>query len=146
MKKVILIAIISLAVYGISSAQEVGLRFGDVSGGSVAIDGVFDLAKFSRVHADLSFGESSVGIDALWDFINKPLGVEAFNWYLGVGPYMIIDDPFWFGVAGEAGLEYRFREVPIALGFDWRPQVSFVETTDFHAGGFGFNVRYVFGK
>jgi hypothetical protein len=82
----------------------------------------------------------------LWDFIYKPLGEEAFNWYAGVGPYMQIDDPFWFGVAGEVGLEYRFEGAPLALGFDWRPKLSIVESTDLHFEGFGFNIRYVFGK
>ena len=29
-----------------------------------------------------SFG-SGVGIDVLWDFLYRPLGDEAFNWYVG---------------------------------------------------------------
>jgi len=136
----------SLTMAGFAGAQELGVRFGDIAGGNnAAIDGVFGLGKFSRIHADLSFGEG-VGIDVLWDFLYKPLGDEAFNWYLGVGPYMRIDDPFWLGVAFEAGLEYRFKTVPIALGGDWRPSFSIIDETDFHAGGFGINVRYIFGK
>lgn len=145
MKKLLFISIIFLAFHDISNAQELGLRFGNVSAGNVAIDGVFDLGKFNRIHADVSFG-SGLGIDALWDFVNKPLGKEALSWYMGAGPYIQIDDPFWFGAAFEAGLEYSFNSVPIALGFDWRPRLSIIETTDFHVEGFGFNVRYVFGK
>ena len=59
---------------------------------------------------------------------------------------MQIDDPFWFGVAGEIGLEYRFKGAPVAIGVDWRPKLSIVESTDLHFEGFGFNLRYVFGK
>lgn len=129
-----------------SNAQEIGVRFGDISAGNnFAIDGVFGVGQFSRIHADVSFGNGGVGIDALWDFIYRPLGNEAFNWYLGVGPYMRIDDPFWLGVTFEGGLEYRFETVPLALGIDWRPSVSIIEETDFHANGFGLNIRYVFG-
>ena len=134
-----------IASYSFSNAQELGIRFGDVSGGKVAIDGIFGTGQFSRIHADVSFGDG-VGIDVLWDFLYRPLGGEAFNWYAGVGPYIQIADPFWFGVAGEIGLEYLFATVPIALGIDWRPSLSIIESTEFHVGGFGLNVRYVFSR
>uniref|UniRef100_UPI0032171375 hypothetical protein n=1 Tax=uncultured Draconibacterium sp. TaxID=1573823 RepID=UPI0032171375 len=144
MKKILTVLAIVFASVSFSNAQELGVRFGDVSGGNVAIDGIFSTGKFSRVHADVSFGDG-LGVDVLWDFLYKPLGDEAFNWYVGVGPYIQIDDPFWLGVAGEIGLEYRFNGVPIALGIDYRPSISIVEETDFHARGFGFNIRYRFG-
>jgi hypothetical protein len=146
MKKALLIVVVTLIFSSISNAQELGVRFGNVSAGPVAVDAVFGLGQFSRIHADLSFGNGGVGLDAIWDFLYRPLGEEAFNWYLGVGPYMQIDDPFWLGAAVEAGLEYRFNTVPLAIGVDWRPRLSIVETTDFHFEGFGFNIRYVFGK
>ena len=130
-----------------SNAQEVGIRFGGTNGyGGVAVDGVFGLGQFSRIHADLGFYKGGVGIDALWDFINKPLGNEAFNWYLGVGPSTYIGDDFELGLSGEIGLEYHFSGAPIALGVDWRPTFWIIDETSFGAGSFGLNVRYVFGK
>ena len=126
------------------SAQEIGARFGSSSGGDFAIDGVFGLGQFSRIHADVSFGDGGVGLDALWDFIYRPLGGEAFNWYVGAGPSMDIDNPFWLGASGEIGLEYRFKEVPIALGVDWRPTLWLVDKTKFSGDGFGINIRYCF--
>ena len=145
MKKIILILALTLTLGGYSFAQEIGVRFGSLSGGNVAIDAVFSASKYSRIHTDVSFG-NGVGIDLLWDFLYRPLKGEAFYWYLGAGPYTQISDPFWLGVAAEAGLEYKFNQVPIAIGVDWRPQLSIIETTDFKVEGFGFNVRYVFGK
>ena len=146
MKKYLLIVVVIIASYSYSGAQEIGVRFGDVSGGNVAVDGIFGTSQFSRIHADVSFG-NGVGIDVLWDFLYRPLGGEAFNWYAGVGPSMVAQDSnFDLGIAGEIGLEYRFNTVPIALGVDWRPMFEIIDTTDFHAGGFGFNVRYVFGS
>ncbi len=127
----------------VGNAQELGVRFGDVSGGNVAIDGIFSTGKFSRIHADVSFGDG-MGVDLIWDFIYRPITDEAFNWYLGVGPYAVFDDPFWLGAAGEIGLEYRFNSIPISFSVDWRPELSLVEKTDFHAHGFGLNVRYIF--
>ena len=139
--------VLALGMIGCSFlySQEVGVRVGNVSAGNVAIDGVFGVSKFSRVHADVSFG-SGVGIDALWDFLYKPIKGEAFNWYIGAGPYTQIDNPFWLGAAAEAGIEYHFSGAPLSIGIDWRPRLSIIESTDFHFEGFGLNFRYVFGK
>ena len=144
MKK--LIAITTFIFFSsLGFSQELGVRFGDVLDNNVALDAVFSLGEFNRVHADISFG-SGVGVEVLWDFVNRPLGGEAFNWYLGAGPSMLIDDPFLLGFSGEIGLEYRFNTVPIAVGLDWRPTLFILEETEFNAGGFGFNVRFVFGE
>lgn len=127
-----------------TSAQELGVRFGKATGGNVAVDGVFSLGSMSRIHGDVSFGDG-VGVDLLWDFIYQQLDGEAFKWYAGVGAFTFLGDPFALGVAGELGLEYRFQ-FPISLSVDWRPTFRIVENTDFDAGGFGLNIRYVFGK
>ena len=121
---------------------ELGIRAGDVSGGNFAVDGIISIASWSRIHADVSFG-SGVGIDLLWDFIYQPLDGEALNWYAGVGPFAQIDDPFALGVVGEIGLEYRFK-FPLSVSADWHPAFRIIENTDFSAGGFGLNVRYIF--
>ncbi len=143
MKKLLLVLAFIVANQ-FANAQEIGIRFGDVSGGDVAVDGIFSLDKYSRIHANVSFGDGGVGLDALWDFLYKPVDGESLKWYVGVGPSMVINDDFLLGASGEIGLEYRFQEAPIAIGLDWRPTFWIVEETDFHAGGFGLNVRYVF--
>lgn len=156
MKKSIFKFLISLTIMagGIitSNAQELGLRFGDVSGGNVAIDAIFSTGDFNRLHADVSFG-NGVGADLLWDFFYRPLGDEAFNWYMGVGPYIGIFDygkddgtDFNLGAVFEIGIEYRFAGAPIALGADYRPSLEIIDKTSLHMGSFGFNIRYVFGE
>ncbi|GGZ31626.1 hypothetical protein GCM10007049_26060 [Echinicola pacifica] len=143
MKKFLLAVTVLLISYGVQ-AQEIGVRFGE-GHNNVAIDGIFSVGQFSRVHADVSFGDG-VGIDALYDFIYRPITeADGLNWYVGVGPSLIINDPFYFGVSGEIGLEYHF-DFPMAVGLDWRPVVWIVEDTDFRADVFGLNIRYVFGK
>jgi len=134
-----------VAVCSAAQAQELGVRFGDVLGNDVAVDALFSAGKFSRIHADVSFG-SGVGVEALWDFLYRPLGGEALSWYAGVGPSFLFDNPFWFGASGEAGLSYSFNKIPLSLSADWRPTFYLVDQTDFHGGGFGVNLRYVFGK
>ena len=145
MKKLLLV-LVTVVAAGTVNAQELGIRFGGISGSSgAALDAVFGL-NGTRIHADLGFYEDAVGIDFLWDLIYKPLGGEAFYWYLGVGPTAIIGDVFRLGVAGEIGLEYLFNTVPIAIGADWRPSLWIVDETRFGSDSFGLNVRWRFGS
>jgi hypothetical protein len=142
MKKLVTVLIVLGTITGIGRAQELGLRFGDIVSNSIAIDGVFGMGGH-RIHADVSFGDG-MGIEALMDFIMKPLNGEAFYYYIGAGAFTWLGDPFQLGISGELGLEYRFNTVPLALGLDWRPALRIIDKTDFHADRFGFNIRYVF--
>lgn len=148
MKKVLLIIALISASLTVARAQEIGVRFGSFTGnGGVALDGIFSTGEFSRIHADVSFGRG-IGVDLLWDFIYRPLGEEAFNWYMGAGPFLYIpsnaDYNFGLGAVGELGISYTFNSVPISLSADWRPYFRLLENTNISFGGFGLNVRYVF--
>lgn len=130
-----------------SNAQEIGIRFGGTnSHGGAAIDGIFNYGKFGRIHADLGVYSGGIGIDALWDFINKPLDDEAFNWYLGAGPSAFIGNGLLVGASGEIGIEYHFEAAPIAIGLDWRPTFWLIDEKRLSAGSFGLNIRYVIGN
>jgi hypothetical protein len=124
-----------------TQAQEVGVRFGDIVGNNVAVDAVWG-GKSARIHLDVSFGDG-VGVELPFEWV-RPLGGEAFNYYLGVGPYAWLGDPFTLGAVGEVGLEYHFKDVPLALGVDWRPALRIIDDTDFIWGRFGLNIRFVF--
>ena len=66
MKKTTFVICFLLTITIAAGAQEIGVRFGDISGGNVALDAVFSTAKYSRIHADLSFGDG-IAIDLIWD-------------------------------------------------------------------------------
>src|SRR4029078_10814222 len=99
MKKLLFGSALMLISYS-GFSQEIGVRFGDVLGNNVAVDGMISTGKFNRLHADVSFGDG-VGVELLWDFMYRPLKGEAFKWYVGAGVSSLIDDPFWLGVSGE---------------------------------------------
>jgi hypothetical protein len=157
MKKLLVLTALALCGCSIFS-QELGVRGGEVLGNHIAIDAMLRSGKFNRLHVDVSFGDDKnndndnstanggVGVELLWDFLYRPLGGEAFYWYLGAGPSLLFGNDFWLGISGEAGLEYRFKTVPIALGADWRPTFWIIDNTNFSGGGFGFNARFVFGQ
>ncbi len=129
-----------------TNAQEIGVRLGGTSGfGGAAIDGVFSAGSFSRIHANVGFYKGGVGVDAIWDFLNKPMSGESINWYLGIGPSVYVGNSLFLGVSGEIGLEYRFESLPFALGLDWRPTFLILKETQFGARSFGVNFRYIIG-
>jgi hypothetical protein len=104
MKIVLLVLTLLSATLTFTSAQELGIRFGSFTGyGGVALDGIFSTGEFSRVHGDVSFGRG-VGVDLLWDFLYRPLGEEAFNWYVGAGPFVFVP----FDADREFGLNERY--------------------------------------
>lgn len=148
MKRIIIVCGLILTGFLGANAQELGVRFGNVTGGDVALDAMFSAGEFSRIHANVSFGNDVVGIDALWDFLYNSFEAEGetFFWYVGAGPFLGIGDDFSLGAAGEIGVEYHFGGAPIAIGIDWRPALRIVDNTGFSVEGFGLNLRYVFGK
>lgn len=128
----------------ISNAQELGLRFGDVTGGNVAIDALFLSKKSTPIHADASFGKGGLGVDVLWDFLYKPLPDMPLQWYAGVGPSVFLGDKSSLAGTAELGLSYQIEDIPLSVSADWRPTLFLLETTDVYFGFFGLNVRYVF--
>ncbi|WP_109830852.1 outer membrane insertion C- signal [Reichenbachiella versicolor] len=147
MKKII--AILTFIVISAVGAQaqfvsELGIRFGEVSGNNVAIDGLLNPGNVKRIHANVSFGDG-FGADALWDFLYDRVGTEeALRWYVGAGPSLYAgNNLFLLGVSGEVGLSYQFN-FPMSLSADWRPTFWLVEETEFSGDGFGLNVRFVF--
>ncbi len=145
LKVLVILFVLGIGVSLESQAQEVGIRFGNVNGNNVAVDGILALGDFSRIHANVSFGGDGVGIDAIWHPLFRPVGNSDFMWYAGFGPSLFLGDPFVFGAAGEVGIEYPIRDVPITIGVDYRPVFVIVEETSFRGNGFGFNIRWRFG-
>lgn len=145
MKRRLLLLLLTITMLG-ANAQEVGIRLGGASGyWGAAIDGVFD-AGVSRIHANLGIYNSGVEADVLWHLIYKPVPlVESVYGYVGIGSSIRFANPFLLGVAGEFGLEYRFTNMPLVIGADWRPTFWLIENTDFAGARWGVMARWNFG-
>ena len=142
MKKLIVTFCILFFAFNLS-AQEIGLRFGDMYENNIGIDGVIPL-KNKRIHAAVSFG-SNVGAEVLYDFaVESIFRSPDLHYYVGVGLTSLFASEFKLGVAGEVGLEYSFPRAPISVGLDYRPAIIVLEKMDFVYGNFGLNVRYRF--
>ncbi len=142
MKRFLLLVLLFILALQPGKSQELGVRFGNVVGNYAAVDLVWAF-KAGRIHADVSFGDG-VGAEVLYDFLYGRLGDDNLFYYVGLGAFAWIGDPFGLGVPAEAGLEYRFQSVPLALGLDWRPAFQILDDTDFYFDRFGLNLRFVF--
>jgi len=142
MQKVVLICFLVFISFHLS-AQEIGVRFGDMYGNNIAMDATIPI-KDKRIHATVSFG-NNVGVDAIYDFaVASMFRSPDLRYYAGVGLTTLFASEFKLGVMGELGVEYGFPRTPLTVGIDYRPAIMIIEKMDFIYGNFGLNVRYRF--
>ncbi len=119
---------------------ELGVRIGGYGDAGAAVDVVFPMWG-NRIHGDVGFYSSAIGIAAFYDW-SFPIA-EGFSFYPGVGADMTIGDVFVLGIGGELGFEYAFK-IPLTIGMDWRPTIRLVDANGFGGDSFGLNIRYRF--
>jgi hypothetical protein len=143
MKKIILSAFMLIGLAFSAQAQDIsknalGLRLGDNDGFGGELSYQRGLSKNNRLELDLGW-RNSRNYDAM-----KLVGIYqwvwnidgGFNWYAGIGagigswsyngPGNPVDDGGTFLLAaGDIGIEYNFKEVPIQLSLDLRPELYF---------------------
>lgn len=78
-----------------------------------------------------------------------PGAPKELMWYAGGGAHIGFwgdDDSFVTGLDGIIGVEYAFKEIPLALSLDWHPVFNvYTEKNDrFWPMKFGITARYIF--
>ena len=157
MKKIILSAIMLFGLAFTAQAQDIaknalGLRLGDNNGFGGEVSYQRGLNQKNRLEFDLGWRNSS-DVDAI-----KAVGLYqwvwnidgGFNWYAGVGAGIAAWDHDYYNgnvkyndsgtyvfAAGDIGIEYGFKEVPILLSLDARPEIGSGYYDD---DNFGFDV------
>ena len=136
MKKIILSAIMLIGLAFTTQAQEIsknalGLRLGDNDGFGGEISYQRALSENNRIEADLGW-RNSKEVDAfkLTGIYQWVWNIDGgFNWYAGVGGGLgswsnnsINDSGTFVFAAGDVGIEYGFKEVPLLLSLDFRPE------------------------
>lgn len=143
MKKIILSAFMLLGLAFSAQAQDIsknalGLRLGDNDGFGGEVSYQRGLSKNNRLELDLGWRNSN-DVDAL-----KIVGLYqwvwnidgGFNWYAGIGGGLGSwsyngpgnsdpDGGTFLLAAGDIGIEYNFKEAPIQLSLDFRPELYF---------------------
>ncbi len=167
MKKLILSAFMLLGLAFSAQAQDIsknalGLRLGDNDGFGGEISYQRGLSKNNRLELDLGWRNSN-DVDAfkLTGVYQWVWNIEGgFNWYAGVGGGIgswsydkrisgieVEDSGTFVFVAGNLGIEYNFKEAPIQLSLDIRPELYF-NSDDYREDNFGpdlaLGIRYRF--
>ena len=167
MKKVILSVLMLVGLAFNAQAQDIsknalGLRLGDNDGFGGEISYQRGLGKNNRLELDLGFRNSnnvdSFKLAGIYQWVWNIEG--GFNWYAGLGGglgsysynYKVGNDKFEDSglilfVAGDLGIEYNFKEVPIQLSLDIRPELYF-DSEKYRNDSFGpdlaLGIRYRF--
>ena len=134
MKKLIVSAVLLMGLGLTAQAQEIsknalGLRLGDNNGFGAEITYQKVLSVNNRLEADLGWRNNRdvsafklTGIyQWIWEIDNN------FNWYAGAGAGLgswstTASNGSFAYIAGDVGIEYNFKEAPILLSLDYRPE------------------------
>ena len=141
MKKLFINAIMLIGLAFSTQAQDIsknalGLRLGDNDGFGGEISYQRGLASNNRLEFDLGW-RNSKDVDAfkLVGLYHWVWNIEGgFNWYAGVGAGVgswsinnkqYKDSGSFVLAAGDIGIEYNFKDAPIQLSLDFRPEIYF---------------------
>lgn len=107
-----------------------------------SVTGKYFVTNRSAVEGLVSFG-SRFGMGALLE-IYQPFAAEGFSWFYGGGVYVGFQDKqTYLGPQGILGLEYTFKNAPINLSLDWKPELDIIPDVNFVPDAFALSVRFV---
>lgn len=145
MKKMIMIAAMTLCVAGLSFGQKntLGLRFT----GGTEVSYQHELTDFNRLEFDLGWTWNTSALSGFyqWDYHLT----NGLKWYIGPGASLGLyskdnHSGTDLGVGGIVGLEYNF-DIPIQVSLDWRPIINFgTYDSQFGSTNVGISIRYRF--
>ena len=157
MKKMILSAFMLIGLAFTAQSQDIsknalGLRLGSNDGFGGEVSYQRGLSKNNRLELDLGWRNSNnddaIKLTGLYQWVWNI--EDGFNWYAGVGGGLGSwsgnkDSGAFFFAAGDLGIEYNFKEAPIQLSLDFRPELYF--NKDYRDGlgsDIGLGIRYRF--
>ena len=131
----------------------VGLKFiyGLSLTGKVFISGNSALEGILRYNTAGGLG-SNIAFTGLYEYHQSIKDVAGLRWYVGGGGHVNyfswkdndLDAVTTFGVAGIIGLEYKFKNLPLAVSADWQPGYIISNNIGFSAENGGIGVKYTF--
>lgn len=156
MKK-LFIALVAVFAIGTANAQikDLGVRIGGGEGFGTEISSQWGMGA-NRLEVDLGWhsdtGYDEFNVSGIYQWLGD-LG-SGFNWFAGVGArvamwsydYAGAGSDFAAALAGQAGIEYNFEQIPIQLTLDIRPCFWLITPGDptFKWGDIALGIRYRF--
>jgi hypothetical protein len=127
--------------------HQAGVRLGSIDQAlSTGFTYRYFLNEKSAIEGILNLRNEAIAVGALYERFAPIQGVEGLQWFYGAGAYVGFQAFENFGITGIAGMDYSFKEVPINLSVDWKPELNLIEYVGFRASTVAVSVRFVFGK
>jgi hypothetical protein len=123
----------------------VGLRIaGDGYAGGLGINYKQFLSSGNKA-IDLTLrAERVTAFSGLYQIHQQIKSEQSLQWHYGLGAFMVLPrNNVGIGAMGNLGLEFTFKEAPINIGFDWRPELLLAPTLDAEFGNIGLSIRFV---
>lgn len=156
MKKLLLaiVAVFALSMTANAQNHALGVRLGGGQGYGAELSYQHGLGG-NRLEFDLGLHNgdhhTAFSLTGIYQWTGE-IG-SGFGWYAGVGArlgYWSYDDnvnsdsDVAIALAGQLGIEYTFKPVPIQLSLDIRPCFYLIPNTDFHWGDIALGIRFCF--
>ena len=146
MKKLICLLVFAAVSLSVASAQDynwgVGVRIGGEMGGASV------KYKFNTANALEGIMAAPWKNGFLFTVLYEryiPVIDKGFHFYYGAGAHLgDWQKKFTFGVDGIIGLEYKFKEVPLALSLDYKPVLNFIGKKTFKMADIALGIRVTF--
>lgn len=133
------------ALYGVSVTAK---HFINPTG---ALEAIVQFRHHSGVGSEFNFS-------GLYEYHGQIPGAEGLRWYAGGGVYAgyfsysndqlvaLIDESssFSIGLSGVGGLEYKFKDIPLAISADWQPVFIVNGNSGLASENGGIGVKYTF--
>jgi hypothetical protein len=127
--------------------HQAGVRLGSIDQAiSTGFTYRYFLNEKAAIEGIVNLRNEAIGLGALYERFNVINGVEGLQWFYGAGAYVGFNSFDNFGIMGIAGMDYTFKEVPVNLSLDWKPELNLIEYVGFRASTVAVSVRFVFGK
>jgi hypothetical protein len=92
----------------------------------------------------VSFG-TRFGVGGLYERHQLIGNTPAFTWFYGIGGYLGFQDRnTYLGPTGVVGLDYKFKDAPLNLSLDWKPELDIIPAINFVPDAFAFSARFTF--
>ncbi|MBN1183619.1 MAG: hypothetical protein JXB49_15115 [Bacteroidales bacterium] len=156
MKKLSITCLLAFFFVSFSFAQDyntgIGFRAGFFNGLTVK----HFISQKSALEGLIASRWRGLEVTGLYEIHNQAFHADRLNWYIGFGGHVGFwdgDHADWgdkgtkytvVGVDGILGIEYNFREVPINLGLDWKPEFNIIGYSGFWGDGGALSIRYIF--
>ncbi|MBN9297284.1 MAG: hypothetical protein J0I41_09740 [Filimonas sp.] len=107
----------------------------------------FSVKHFFQPHhageAQLLFGGNSTYLGFEYQYHDAIPNAAGLQWYAGLGPgFQFYNGGSNIYLRPSVGLDYKINDVPLNVGFDWRPAALLNHGGDFNAARFGIAFRF----